>query len=145
MVTARPRGASTTGCLVSLLIFVAVLYYGVNIGEVYFRYYRLLDEMKTQSRLAAALDNGTIQRRIQAAILDIGVPEEAAAGLTITRRPRRGRSPLRPPTASRSTCRCSIIPSDSTPKPRRRSEHRALRAHAPLPVGVTMDEGLPGA
>jgi hypothetical protein len=87
MVTARPRGASTTGCLVSLLIFVAVLYYGVNIGEVYFRYYRLLDEMKTQSRLAAALDNGTIQRRIQAAILDIGVPEEAAAGLTITRRP----------------------------------------------------------
>jgi len=82
-----PRGASTTGCLVSLLILVAVLYYGVNIGEVYFRYYRLLDEIKTQAQLAAALDNGTIQRRIQAAILDIGIPEEAGAGLTITRRP----------------------------------------------------------
>lgn len=79
------RGASTTGCLVSLLILVAVLYYGVNIGEVYFRYYRLLDEMKTQARVAAALDNGTIQRRIQAAIQDIGVPEEAGPGLTITR------------------------------------------------------------
>jgi hypothetical protein len=90
MVSARGRdrrGASTTGCLVSLLILVAVLYYGVNIGEVYFRYYRLLDEMKTQARLAAALDNGTIQRRIQAAIQDIGVPDEAGAGLTITRRP----------------------------------------------------------
>lgn len=88
MVKARgPRGASTTGCLVSLLILVAVLYYGVNIGEVYFRYYRLLDEMKTQARLAAALDNGTIQRRIQAAIQDIGVPEEAGVELTITRRP----------------------------------------------------------
>ena len=88
MVKARgPRGASTTGCLVSLLILVAVLYYGVNIGEVYFRYYRLLDEMKTQARLAAALDNGTIQRRIQAAIQDIGVPEEAGTELTITRRP----------------------------------------------------------
>jgi len=85
--TRGPRGASTTGCLVSLLILVAVLYYGVNIGEVYFRYYRLLDEMKTQAQLAAALDNGTIQRRIQTAILDIGVPEEAGAGLTITRRP----------------------------------------------------------
>jgi len=85
--TRGPRGASTTGCLVSLLILVAVLYYGVNIGEVYFRYYRLLDEMKTQAQLAAALDNGTIQRRIQAAILDIGIPEEAGAGLTITRRP----------------------------------------------------------
>jgi len=88
MVNARKRrGASTTGCLVSLLILVAVLYYGVNIGEVYFRYYRLLDEMKTQARLAAALDNGTIQRRIQAAIQDIGVHEEAGAELTITRRP----------------------------------------------------------
>jgi len=87
MVNARGRrGASTTGCLVSLLILVAVLYYGVNIGEVYFRYYRLLDEMKTQARLAAALDNGTIQRRIQAAIQNIGVPEEAGAELTITRR-----------------------------------------------------------
>lgn len=83
----RRRGASTTGCLISLLVFVAVLYYGVNIGEVYFRYFRLLDEMKTQARLAAALDNGTIQRRIQAAIVDIGVPDEAGAGLTITRRP----------------------------------------------------------
>ena len=88
MVNARSRrGASTTGCLISLLIFVAVLYYGVNIGEVYFRYYRLLDEMKTQARLAAALDNGTIQRRIQTAIQDIGVPDEAGTGLTITRRP----------------------------------------------------------
>jgi len=88
MVKARgPRGASTTGCLVSLLIFVAVLYYGVNIGEVYFRYYRLLDEMKTQARLAAALDNDTIQRHIQAAVQDIGVPAEAGTELTITRRP----------------------------------------------------------
>ena len=56
----KPRGASSTGCLVSLLIFVAVLYYGVNIGEVYFRYYRLLDEMRSQTRVAAALDDGTI-------------------------------------------------------------------------------------
>ncbi len=79
------RGASTTGCLVSLLVLVAVLYYGVNIGEVYFRYYRLVDEMKSQSRLAAALDNGTIQRRLAAAIQEIGVPEDAATNLQITR------------------------------------------------------------
>ena len=48
------RGASSTGCLISLLIFVGLLYYGVNIGEVWFRYYQLVDEMKTQARLAAA-------------------------------------------------------------------------------------------
>lgn len=81
----RRRGASTMGCLVSLLVLVAVLYYGVNIGEVYFRYYRLVDEMNTQARVAAVLDNGTIQRRIASAIQDIGVPEEASANLQITR------------------------------------------------------------
>lgn len=87
MVTARSRrrGASTTGCLLSLLVLVAVLYYGVNIGELYFRYYRLVDEMETQARVAAALDNGTIQRRIVAAIADIGLPEDATSNLEITR------------------------------------------------------------
>ena len=79
------RGASTTGCLLSLLVLVAVLYYGVNIGELYFRYYRLVDEMGSQARVAAALDNGTIQRRIVAAIQDIGLPDDAASNLQITR------------------------------------------------------------
>ena len=79
------RGASTTGCLLSLLVLVAVLYYGVNIGELYFRYYRLMDEMGSQARVAAALDNGTIQRRIVAAIQDIGLPDDATSNLQITR------------------------------------------------------------
>jgi len=71
------RGASSSGCLLSLLLFVAALYYGVNIGEVYFRYYRLLDEMQTEAHLAAGLDDGTIRRRIQAAIEEIGIPDSA--------------------------------------------------------------------
>jgi hypothetical protein len=79
------RGASSTGCLVSLLLFVAVLYYGVNIGEVYFRYYRLLDEMQSQSRIAAGLDDGTIRRRIQAAIQEIGIPDSAGNRVIIRR------------------------------------------------------------
>jgi len=85
VVTASRRGASSAGCLLSLLIFVAVLYYGVNIGEVYFRYYRLLDEMQSQARVAAALDNGTIQRRIASAIQEIGLPDDASNKLQITR------------------------------------------------------------
>ncbi|MFN2571540.1 MAG: hypothetical protein ABR537_08005 [Gemmatimonadales bacterium] len=85
MVTGSRRGASSSGCLISLLIFVAALYYGVNIGEVYFRYYRLLDEMQTQTRVAAALDDGTIRRRIQAAIEEIGIPEAAGNNLVIQR------------------------------------------------------------
>ena len=54
-----------------------MLYYGVNIGEVFFRYYRLIDEMQTEARLAAGLDDGTIRRRIQAAIEEIGLPDSA--------------------------------------------------------------------
>jgi len=79
------RGASSTGCLLSLLVFAAALYYAVNIGEVYFRYYRLLDEMQSRARLAAALDDGTIRRRLQAAVQDIGVPENANTNLRIRR------------------------------------------------------------
>jgi hypothetical protein len=79
------RGASTMGCLLSLLVLVAVLYYGVNIGEVYFRYYRLLDEMQGQARVASALDNGMIQRRIASAIQEIGLPDDASSNLQITR------------------------------------------------------------
>ena len=71
------RGASSTGCLVSLLFLVGALYYGVNIGELFFRYYRLLDEMQTQAALAPSLDDGTIRRRLQAAAQEIGLPPEA--------------------------------------------------------------------
>jgi len=81
----RTRGASSTGCLFSLLLFVAALYYGVNIGEVFFRYYRLLDEMDSQARIAAGLDNGTIARRIAAAIPEIGIPDSAARLLVVRR------------------------------------------------------------
>ncbi len=88
MVRRPPRGASSVGCLFSLLVFVAVLYYGVNIGEVFFRYYRLVDEMQTQAQLAAALDDGTIRRRIQATAQDIGLPDQAQQ-IRITRRAER--------------------------------------------------------
>jgi hypothetical protein len=71
------RGTSSLGCLLSLLVFVAALYYGVNVGEVFFRYYRLVDEMQTQAQLASALDDGTIRRRIQATAQEIGLPAEA--------------------------------------------------------------------
>lgn len=80
------RGASASGCLVSLLIFVAVLYYGVNIGEVFFRYYRLLDAMQTETRMAPGLDDGTIRRRIQTAIEEIGVPDSAGGRQLLIRR-----------------------------------------------------------
>jgi hypothetical protein len=86
MVTSSRRGASSSGCLFTLLIFVAALYYGVNIGEVYFRYYRLLDEMQTEAHLSAGLDDGTIRRRIQAAVEEIGLPDTAGGRQLLIRR-----------------------------------------------------------
>lgn len=65
------RGGSTLGCLVSLLVFVAALYYGIHIGEVYWRYYQLLDEMKVNARLGPNLADDVIQRRLQAKVADL--------------------------------------------------------------------------
>lgn len=58
------RGASGFGCLVSLLLFVAALYYGINIGKVYLRYYQLVDGMRSQARLAPSLQDDVIYRRL---------------------------------------------------------------------------------
>ena len=79
------RGASSTGCLISILVFVALLYYAFHIVPVYLRYYRLLDEIQQQTHLAAAIDDGTIARRIVAEAQDIGLPDEVAANLRVVR------------------------------------------------------------
>jgi hypothetical protein len=57
-------GAGGLGCLVSLVLFAAALYYGLNIGQVYLRYYQVLDGMRTQARLAPSLHDDVIYRRL---------------------------------------------------------------------------------
>ena len=62
------RGGSTLGCLFSLVLFVAALYYGVHIGQVYLRYYQLLDAMRFQAQIAPTIrDDNVIDRRLMAA------------------------------------------------------------------------------
>ena len=60
------RGTGGLGCLFSLLLFAGALYYGVNIGQVYLRYYRILDGMRSQARLAPSLQDDVIERRLSA-------------------------------------------------------------------------------
>ena len=63
----RPsRGGSTAGCMFSLLIFVAAIYYGINIGRPWFRYYQLVDEMRVSARLATSLTDPVIKLRREA-------------------------------------------------------------------------------
>ncbi|HYF38898.1 MAG TPA: hypothetical protein VD930_04350 [Gemmatimonadales bacterium] len=63
---AARSGAARFGCLLSLAVFAVALYYGVNIGQIYFRYYQLMDGMRTQARLAPTLQDDVIQRRLVA-------------------------------------------------------------------------------
>lgn len=58
------RGAGGFGCLMSLALFAVALYYGVNIGQVYLRYYQLMDGMRSQARLAPSLQDDVIHRRL---------------------------------------------------------------------------------
>jgi len=84
------RGATRTGCLFLVLVVVAVVYFGLPIGGMYIRYYRMENEMKTQARFAPSIDDGAIQRRLLQTVDDIGLPLEARRRLRIrrTRRPR---------------------------------------------------------
>ncbi|MCH8939370.1 MAG: hypothetical protein IH966_08090, partial [Gemmatimonadetes bacterium] len=84
------RGATRTGCLFLVLVVVAVVYFGLPIGGMYIRYYRMENEMRTQARFAPSIDNGTIQRRLLQTVDALGLPLEASRRLRIvrTRRPR---------------------------------------------------------
>jgi hypothetical protein len=76
VVTAR-RGAGRLGCLFSLLLVVAVAYFGFNIGEVYLRFYRLRDAMEQEARFAHNRDDNTIRLRLAASADSLGLPDEA--------------------------------------------------------------------
>ncbi len=84
------RGATRTGCLFSVLVVVAVVYFGHPIGAMYIRYYRMENEMHTQARFAPSIDDGAIRRRLLQTIDDLGIPLEARGRLRISRtsRPR---------------------------------------------------------
>ena len=77
MVRAR-AGASRLGCLVGLLLVVTACYFGFNIGEVYFRFYRFKDAMAQEARFADTRDDVTIRTRLAAVADSLGLPDEAS-------------------------------------------------------------------
>lgn len=66
------------GCLFTLLVLVTIVYFGVNIGEVYFRYYRLRDAMEQEARFADTRDDVTIRARLDSVADSIGIPQNRA-------------------------------------------------------------------
>lgn len=81
---ARRRGRTNFGCLLGLLVIVTAVYFAVNVGEPYFRYYRYLDGMKQEARFSARFTDDEIQRRLAALADSLGLPE--AAGRVRVRR-----------------------------------------------------------
>jgi hypothetical protein len=83
MVTSR-RGLSSLGCLVMLLLAAAVIYFGMSIGEHYFRFYQYQDAMRQEVRFAAHNSDQAIIRRLQQQADSLGLPE--AAGVVTLQR-----------------------------------------------------------
>jgi hypothetical protein len=73
---ARIRGASTLGCLVSLVLTVGVLYYGITLGRVWWRYKELQNRMETAARFGQTQSVDQITRQLQAEAQDLGIPPE---------------------------------------------------------------------
>lgn len=70
-------GRSTVGCLMLLLIVMALGYFGVNIGRPYVHDYQFEDRMRQEARFAAKRSDLTIQRRLAAFADSLGLPEAA--------------------------------------------------------------------
>ena len=71
------RGRSTLGCLFTLLVVVAAFYFGVNLGEPYWRYYRFKDAMAQEARFAGQSTNVEITRRLHIRADSLDMPAEA--------------------------------------------------------------------
>ena len=77
MVTAR-AGRSTLGCLFTILIVSVVAYFGVNVGEVYLRYFRFRDGIRQEARFARQRSDETIKSHLRALADSLGLPDEAS-------------------------------------------------------------------
>lgn len=77
MVTARrdaEAGRVKAGCLLSLLLLVAVLYYGIDFIGIRIKAYRMQDEVTEQASFASVIDDVTIRNRLVETADQLGIP-----------------------------------------------------------------------
>ena len=70
-------GRSTLGCLFTLLIAVAIGYFGVNAGESYWRFYQYQDTMRQEASFARQKTNEQILAHLRASVDSLGLPDDA--------------------------------------------------------------------
>jgi hypothetical protein len=73
----RRGGRSTLGCLVVLLLVVAAVYFAVNVGEVYLRFFAFRDFARQEARFGRLRTDEQIRARFAAKADSLGLPAEA--------------------------------------------------------------------
>jgi hypothetical protein len=73
------RGAGSIGCLFTLLIVAAVIYFGANVVEVYWRAYEFEDDMRQEVKFATKSPNDVILKHLRATADSLGLPDDAHA------------------------------------------------------------------
>jgi len=58
-------------------VLTAIGYFGFNVGEAYFNFYRYQDRMKSEARFAVHSTDGDIKARIAAFADSLGLPDPA--------------------------------------------------------------------
>ena len=71
------RGRGRLGCLFFVLIVAVVVYYGIPLVRMYWKYYRLTDEMRTTARFAPSMQDEEVLRRLRATVDELELPAEA--------------------------------------------------------------------
>ena len=80
------RGSSSLGCLFTLLIVAAVVYFGANIVEVYWRAYEFADDMRQEVTFSPHNTNDMILTHLRATADSLGLPDDASL-ISIKRTP----------------------------------------------------------
>ena len=78
------RGIGSLGCLLLLLLGAVVIYFGLGIGEHFFRFYEYQDSMRQEMKFAAHNSDALILRHLRERADSLGLPE-AAGEVTLQR------------------------------------------------------------
>lgn len=71
------RGVSRLGCLIPLLILAVGMYFAVDFGEAYFRFYQYKDAMGQEARFATTKTDDQITSRLSALADTLQLPPGA--------------------------------------------------------------------
>lgn len=67
-------GKVRLGCLFTMLLVAAGVYYGIKFAEVRFRYYQIQDEVQNEADYAPTMSDDVIRRRLVARADSLGLP-----------------------------------------------------------------------